>query len=283
MRRLLIILEMIKFEHTIFAMPFALMSAAVAADGIPELRVLGWIIVAMVGARSSAMTFNRIADSAIDAKNPRTATRALPAGLITPLAAWVFMLVMSGLLVLAAWQLNRLALYLSPVALAVVLGYSYTKRFTSWSHLVLGLALGIAPVGAWIAVTGRIDLAPVVLATCVMLWTAGFDVIYSLQDIDFDQKMGLFSLPKAFGAARALVMSRMMHAVMLGLLVWFGVLGGLGTVYYIGLGIVSLFIIYEHTLVSPDDFSRVNVAFFTMNGCVSIGLFCFTFADVMVR
>jgi 4-hydroxybenzoate polyprenyltransferase len=281
--KLRVILEMIKFEHTIFAMPFALMSAVVAAHGIPVWRILGWIVVAMVGARSAAMTFNRIADAKIDAKNPRTAERAIPKGLVSIVEAWVFLIVSAGLLVLAAGMLNKLALVLSPVALALVLGYSYTKRFTSWSHLVLGVSLGIAPVGAWIAVKGQITLAPLILAACVTLWTAGFDIIYSLQDIEFDRKMGLFSIPKALGVPRALLISRLFHAIMAGMLIWFGITVGMGLIYFVGVGVVSLFIIHEHSLVSPKDLSKVNVAFFTMNGLVSILLFLFAFVDVMVR
>ncbi|MEN6371271.1 MAG: UbiA-like polyprenyltransferase [Armatimonadota bacterium] len=283
MKKLMVILEMIKFEHTVFALPFALTSAIVAANGFPTWRTLGWILLAMVGARSAAMTFNRIADLKFDVKNPRTAGRAIPKGVISVAEAWAFTLAAIAVFVLAAGMLNRLALVLSPVALVVILGYSYTKRFTSWSHLVLGLSLGIAPVGAWIAVTGKLQLQPMILAACVMLWTAGFDVIYSLQDVEFDRKMGLFSLPKAIGESRALLVSRLMHTLMMGLLVWFGLACGMGTIFYVGLAVISLFIIYEHSIVSPTDLSRVNAAFFTMNGCVSISFFIFALADVLVR
>lgn len=283
MRKLMIILEMIKFEHTIFALPFALTSTVVAAAGIPDLRTLGWILAAMVGARSAAMAFNRIADLKYDAKNPRTAGRAIPKGVISVAEAWAFTLASIAVFVIAAAMLNRLALYLSPVALAVVMGYSYTKRFTSWSHLALGLSLGIAPVGAWIAVTGKIELQPMILAACVMLWTAGFDVIYSLQDVEFDRKAGLFSLPKSLGESRALFVSRLMHLAMVGLLVWFGMASGMGTVFFIGIGVVTMFLVYEHSIVSPGDLSRVNAAFFTMNGCVSVFLFLFALADVLMR
>jgi len=281
LRKLRVMLGMIKVEHTVFALPFALTAAVVAAEGIPEWRVLGWILVAMVGARSAAMGFNRIADLRYDAENPRTAERALPRGLVSVAEAWAFVVVSAGVFVLAAGMLNRLALALSPVALALILGYSYTKRFTSWSHLILGLCLGIAPVGAWIAVRGAFALAPIVLAACVTLWTAGFDIIYSLQDLEFDRKAGLFSLPKALGEARALLVSRLAHAAMFGLLVWFGVLAGMGATFYIGLALVALFLIYEHSLVSPTDISRVNTAFFTMNGFVSVGLFVFAVVDVL--
>jgi 4-hydroxybenzoate polyprenyltransferase len=283
MKKLLIILEMIKFEHTVFAMPFALTSAVVAANGFPEWRILGWIVVAMVGARSAAMAFNRIADLRFDADNPRTKERALPRGLVSVTEAWAFVLAAAALLFVASWKLNPLALALSPVALAVVMGYSYTKRFTSWSHVVLGLALGIAPVGAWIAVKGTIQLPPIILAACVTLWTAGFDIIYSLQDVDFDSKAGLFSIPKRLGVARALMVSRLMHVTVMALLALFGWSAGLGTIYYVGVVIVGLLIACEHSLVSPKDLSKLNVAFFTMNGCVSVLLFGFAVVDVMVR
>jgi 4-hydroxybenzoate polyprenyltransferase len=283
LRKLGIILEMIKFEHTIFAMPFALTSAVVAAKGFPTWPVLLWILVAMVGARSAAMAFNRIVDGRIDAANPRTSERAIPKGLVSTAEAWVFTIISAGVFVLAAAMLNRLALALSPVALAVVLGYSLTKRFTSMSHLVLGLALGIAPVGAWIAVQGKFALAPIVLSAAVVLWTAGFDVIYSLQDVEFDRKMGLFSLPKRLGVARALFVSRLMHVFVVGLLAFLGVAAGLGAVYYVGVGVIGLFLAWEHSLVSPKDLSRVNVAFFTMNGCVSLSLFVFAVVDVFLR
>lgn len=281
--KLRILLEMIKFEHTVFAMPFALTSAVVAANGFPEWRVLGWIVVAMVGARSAAMAFNRIADMRFDAENPRTSGRALPRGLVSVTEAWLFTVVSAGLLVFAASRLNPLAFALSPVALAVVLGYSYTKRFTSWSHVVLGVALGIAPVGAWIAVRGKIELPPLILSACVALWTAGFDIIYSLQDVDFDRKAGLFSLPKRLGVAKALSVSRLMHLAVMSGFIWFGTASGLGWIYYTGAALVGAMIVYEHTLVSPKDLSKLNTAFFTMNGCVSVVLFVFAFVDVLVR
>ncbi|MCE5323342.1 putative 4-hydroxybenzoate polyprenyltransferase [bacterium] len=280
-RKLGIILEMIKFEHTVFALPFALSSAIIAANGIPEWRTLGWILVAMVGARSTAMTFNRIADAKIDAKNPRTASRAIPSGIVSVGAAWVFTIVSAALLVVAAYMLNPLAFVLSPVAIAAVVIYSYTKRFTSLSHLWLGLCLGIAPVGAWIAVTGKLQFAPMVLSAGVIAWTAGFDIIYSLQDIEFDKKMGLFSLPSRLGASRALLVSRLLHASMVIMLIWFGMLTGRGWIYFAGAGLVALFLIYEQSMVSPKDISRVNAAFFTMNGCVSMALLGFVMVDVL--
>lgn len=281
-RKLLIVLEMIKFEHTVFAMPFALISMLVAANGLPSWSIIGWILVAMVGARSAAMSFNRIADVRLDALNPRTASRALPRGLVSLTMAWVLTVGGCGLLVLAAYMLNPLAFALSPVAIVAVLGYSYSKRFTSLSHLWLGLCLGIAPVGAWIGVTGDIGFPSMVLSAAVILWTAGFDIIYSLQDEEFDRRMGLFSLPSRIGAARALFVSRVFHAGMAALLAWFGVLCGMGPVYYVGVALVAFFLIYEQSLISAKDISRANTAFFTMNGIVSIGLLIFTAVDVLI-
>lgn len=278
-----VILEMIKFEHTIFALPFALTSALIAANGLPELRVLLWILVAMVGARSAAMAFNRIADLEYDRLNPRTSGRALPAGILSVVEVWVFTFVAIGVFVLAAWMLNPLAFMLSPVALVVVLGYSYTKRFTALSHLVLGLALGIAPTGAWIAVTGRLDLAPMILSAAVMLWTAGFDIIYALQDIEFDTKIGLYSIPRALGPGRALLVSRLLHAGSVLLLVGFGWVLGFGVTYFTGVGLVAVLLAWEQSLVRPNDISRVNTAFFNTNGLVSIGFFLFSACEVFLK
>jgi len=280
LQKVLVILEMIKFEHTIFALPFALTSALIAACGLPGWRTLGWILVAMVGARSAAMAFNRIADFRLDAANPRTAGRALPAGIVSVSAAWLLTIASAGLLILAAYMLNPLAFALSPVALVIVLGYSYSKGFTSLSHLWLGLSLGIAPVGAWIAVKGEIGLPSIVLSVAVMLWTAGFDIIYSLQDVDFDRKMGLFSLPARIGASKALAVSRFFHAGMILALICLGIITGRGIIYYLGVALVALFLIYEQSLVSANDISRVNTAFFTINGCVSIAFALFVALDV---
>lgn len=271
-----VLLEMIMFQHTIFALPFALMSALVAANGRISWPTLFWILVAMVGARSSAMTLNRIADRGADARNPRTARRALPAGLVSVAEAWLFLAVTTALFVLAAAMLNRLALMLSPVALAVIWGYSLTKRFTRWSHVVLGLSLAIAPVGAWIAVTGRIGLPSLLLGGAVICWVAGFDIIYALQDIDFDRAEGLHSLPSRWGPAKALLFSRLLHIFSAFLLLAFGVASHMGLFYYVGCIAAVLLLEYEHSLVSPDDFSRVDAAFFTVNGFISIGLLVFT-------
>jgi len=281
-RRLRIILEMIKFEHTVFALPFAFISALLAAGGLPDGRTALWIVVAMVGARSSAMAFNRLVDLEYDRRNPRTARRALPAGELTPPQVWLFVAVATALFVVAATNLNPLALVLSPVALAIIWGYSYTKRFTNLCHLVLGLAIGIAPAGAWIAVRGALELAPVLLSLAVMLWVGGFDVIYACQDEDFDRKAGLRSLPARLGAEGALRVSRLMHVLTVAILLALPFLLPLGPLYLTGVVLVAALLGYEHRLVKPDDLSRVDAAFFTVNGFVSIGLLLFTAADVLL-
>ena len=277
------LLRMIQFEHTLFAFPFAMMGMLTAAGGWPAGREFGWICVAMVGARSSAMAFNRLADQELDRANPRTCERALPRGLVSRAEAWALTLGAAALLVVSAGMLNRLALALSPVALALVWGYSYTKRFSSLSHLALGLCLGIAPVGAWIAIRGTIELPALVLAAAVMLWTAGFDLIYACQDYDFDRQVGLHSLPARLGIGPALLVSLLLHGVMVGLLAWYGWLVEMLGWYWLGLAAASVILAYEHTLVSPRDLSRVNQAFFTVNGVVSVGLMVATAADLLVR
>jgi len=279
LRKVGIILEMIKFEHTVFALPFALLSALLAARGLPEWRTLGWIIVAMVGARSAAMAFNRIVDLHFDAMNPRTANRALPRGHLSVGQVVLFTIVSAAVFVLAAWQLNPLCFVLSPIALLWILAYSYTKRFTAFSHLWLGLSLGIAPVGAWLAVQGRFDIVPILLALAVMFWTAGFDIMYSLQDVEFDRRVGLRSLPQTLGEARALWVSRLMHVGMVVLLIVVGQVAQLHWGYYAGVAVVASLIAYEQSLVKPNDLSRVNLAFFTLNGWVSILLLAFTVVD----
>ena len=281
MRKLKIILEMIKFEHTVFALPFAVMSAFIAADGFPPLAKFGWILVAMVGARSCAMAFNRLADAEFDSMNPRTAMRAIPAGLITKSTVWIFTIVSAGLLVLAAWQLNPLAFALSPVALAVIMGYSYTKRFTALSHFWLGLSLSISPVGAWIAIQGSFALPPIILCLVVLFWTAGFDIIYACQDVNFDRQHGLHSIPAKLGIRWALWLSSALHVVAVLLLLYISILVELGAFYYIGVGIVGLIFIYEHAIVKPTDLSRVNLAFFTLNGMISLVLMVLSIADIL--
>lgn len=276
-------LSLVVFAHTVFALPFALLSAVLAAGGVPEGRTLLWILVAMVGARSAAMSFNRIVDRHVDARNPRTARREIPAGVVSPAAAALFCAGSAVLLLVAAAQLNRLCLLLSPVALAVVLGYSYAKRFTAFAHLFLGLALAIAPVGAWIAVTGAFALPPVLLGLAVLFWVAGFDVIYSLQDEEFDRAHGLRSIPARFGAPRALQIARLFHGATLGLL--YAVLLAVDGGWLFGAAVVVAggFLVRQHRLVSPGDLSRVNAAFFTANGWLSVAVFVLGAADVLLR
>ena len=276
-------LSLVTFAHTVFALPFALLSAILAAGGVPPPGVLFWIFVAMVGARSAAMAFNRIADRAIDARNERTRGRDIPAGRVSVLEASVFCGLATAVFVFAAWRLNPLCLALSPVALLVVLGYSYTKRVTALSHLVLGLALGIAPVGAWIAVTGAFAVPPVVLGLSVLFWVAGFDVIYSLQDEAFDRVQGLHSIPARLGARRALVVSTLLHAASLVLLYAVFVLTGGGWAFGAGVVLAGLFLVRQHVLVSPSDLSRVDGAFFTANGWLSVAVFVCGAADVLLR
>ena len=283
LRNLKITLEMIKWEHSIFALPFALCGAMLAASGLPAWRQLGWIVVAMVSARSAAMAFNRLADASIDAANPRTATRALPVGELTPAFVNAFVLVSCGIFVLAASQLNRLTLLLSPVALAVILLYSYSKRFTRWSHLFLGFALGIAPAAAWIAVRGSLDPRILLLTAAVTFWVGGFDVIYACQDHDYDRSHDLLSLPRHFGIRNALVIARLFHIAMLGLLVALVVVFGLGKLAFAGVIAVAALLLYEHALVRHDDLSKLNAAFFTMNGVISVVFFLFVAGDLLLK
>jgi 4-hydroxybenzoate polyprenyltransferase len=283
LRSLKITLEMIKIEHTLFALPFALLGAVLAARGLPTLYQLAWITAAMVGARSAAMAFNRLADRAIDAANPRTSMRAIPAGLLSAQFVAAFTVASSALFFLAAFMLNRLTLLLSPVALASVLLYSYTKRFTSLSHLALGWCLAIAPTGAWIAVRGAIDSpVPLLLSLAVMLWTAGFDIIYACQDYEFDVRSGLHSIPQCVGMARALVISRLLHACMFAALAAVHALAGLRWPGLVGLVVTGALLVYQHSIVRADDLSRLNAAFFTTNATVSVILFAAVAADVLL-
>ncbi len=283
LRNLRVTLEMIKWEHSIFALPFALCGAMLAANGLPAGPQLLWIIVAMVAARSAAMAFNRLADASMDAANPRTQTRALPAGRLTPAFVATFVIVSCGVFVFAASRLNHLALLLSPVALAVVLVYSYTKRFTRWSHLILGLALGIAPSAAWIAVRGSFDTRILLLTAAVTFWVGGFDVLYACQDYEFDQQAGLHSIPRHFGISRAQWIARVFHVFMLVLLTGLVAVFGLGKLAVIGIVVVMLLLAYEHSLVSPTNLSRLNAAFFTMNGVIAVVFFLFVAGDLLLR
>ncbi|HLZ93167.1 MAG TPA: UbiA-like polyprenyltransferase [Candidatus Acidoferrum sp.] len=272
--RLRIVLEMIKFEHSVFALPFALTGALLAAraarHGWPTLWQVVWIVVAMVAARSAAMTINRIVDLRYDRENPRTSKRALATGDLSVTFAWVFTIVAVVLFFVAAWRLNRLALELAPAALAVLFFYSFTKRFTNWSHLFLGFALGISPAAAWIAVTGSLDLRVLLLCGAVTLWVGGFDVLYACQDIDYDRQAGLFSVPKKFGVARALWIARGMHVGVVALLIWLAGSFALPWPAWLGIAVVAALLAYEHSLVKADDLSRLDAAFFAVNGYISL-------------
>jgi 4-hydroxybenzoate polyprenyltransferase len=278
-----ITLEMIKWEHSVFALPFALCGAMLAARGIPAPHQLLWIIVAMIAARSAAMAFNRLADASLDAANPRTQARALPAGALTSNFVRSFVVLSSAIFVVAAWELNRLALMLSPVALAVILFYSYTKRWTRWSHLVLGFALGIAPAAAWIAVRGSLDSRILLLTAAVTFWVGGFDVLYACQDYVFDQQAGLHSIPRHCGIAQSLWIARILHLLMLALLALLIFAFGLGPLAMIGVGAVLVLLAYEHSLVSKADLTRLNAAFFTMNGVIAVVFFIFLALDLILH
>src|SRR5712672_1207225 len=280
------VLEMIKFEHSVFALPFALTGALLAArstrHGWPSLRQILWIVVAMVAARSAAMTMNRIADLRYDRENPRTKQRALATGALTLQFAWFFTAVAVVVFFVAAWQLNSLALKLAPLAIATLFFYSFTKRFTNWSHLFLGFALGISPAAAWIAITGGLDPRMLILCAAVTLWVGGFDVLYACQDIAYDRSAGLFSVPKKFGIARALTIARAMHVVMIALLAWLAWSFHLPWPAWAGIVVVAGLLAYEHSLVSPNDLSRMNAAFFTVNGYISLLFLLFWGAAVAV-
>jgi 4-hydroxybenzoate polyprenyltransferase len=282
-RSTVVTLEMIKWEHSVFALPFALTGAVLAAGGWPTLRVLFWIVVCMVSARSAAMAFNRLADARLDAENPRTAMRALPAGTLNNGFVGGFVVLSAAVFVLASAMLNRLTLELAPLALIVVLSYSYMKRLTRWSHVVLGFALGIAPSAAWIAVRGTLDARILVLTGAVLLWVGGFDVLYACQDFEHDRKVGLNSVPQAFGLAPAFWIARAMHLGMLLMLCWLIVLFGLGKLAMLGVAVVAALLLYEHSIISPKDLRRMNAAFFTLNGVISVMFFGFIVADVLLR
>jgi 4-hydroxybenzoate polyprenyltransferase len=274
---------MIKWEHSIFALPFALTAVLLAAHGLPGWRTIGWILVAMVAARSAAMAFNRWADADLDANNPRTSNRAIPAGLLTRQFVFGFTCIAALVFVLAAGELNFFTLCLSPVVLLVLFSYSYMKRITRWSHLVLGLSLGLAPSAAWIAVRGSLDPRILVLTAAVTLWAGGFDVLYACQDYEHDRAAGLHSLPQATSIATAFWAARAMHLAMLGLLAWFGWLFHFRALGWLGIAAVGLLLAYEHSLVSPRDLRRLNAAFFTMNGVIAMVFMGFVAADLWLR
>lgn len=263
-------LELVKFAHTVFALPFALASMLVAARGLPSVGVVVWILIAMVGARTAAMGFNRIVDRDIDARNPRTRNRELPSGKVTLRGAWLLVIGASLLFFFAAWKINTLALVLSPLTLGVLFLYSFCKRFTSFSHFVLGLCLGIAPVGAWVAVTGHIGIPSGALCAAVLFWVAGFDIIYATMDFEFDVASGLNSFVKRFGIPRALGFARWLHLGFILNLALFGALAHLGPLFFLAVASIGAFLVYEHALVRPDDLRRVNAAFFTVNGAIAL-------------
>jgi 4-hydroxybenzoate polyprenyltransferase len=283
------VLEMIKFEHSVFALPFALTGALLAArvahktpSGLPTVRQILWIVVAMVAARSAAMTMNRIADVRYDRENPRTQTRALATGALSLQFAWFFTLAAVALFLIAAWQLNPLALKLAPVALAILFFYSFTKRFTNWSHLFLGLALGVSPAAAWIAIAGSLDLRILILCAAVTLWVGGFDILYACQDVEYDRRSGLFSVPKRFGIAKALLISRVMHVGVIALLAWLAASFALPWPATAGIIVVAALLGYEQSLVKADDLSKLDAAFFTVNGYISLLFLLFWGAAVAV-
>jgi 4-hydroxybenzoate polyprenyltransferase len=272
--RIRTVLEMIKFEHSVFALPFALTGALLAArasrQGWPTLWQVVWIVVAMVAARSAAMTINRIVDLGYDRENPRTSKRALATGELSVSFAWLFTVISVGVFLVAAWRLNRLALELAPVALAILFFYSFTKRFTNWSHLFLGFALGISPAAAWIAVTGGLDWRILILCAAVTLWVGGFDVLYACQDVDYDRRAGLFSVPKRFGIARALWIARAMHVGVVVLLASLAWAFALPWPAWVGVAVVAALLAYEHSLVKANDLSKLDAAFFAVNGYISL-------------
>lgn len=275
-------IDLVKFEHTVFALPFAYTGCLMAAGGAPEARTVGWILCAMVGARTAGMALNRIIDREIDARNPRTKDRTLPAGRMSTPAAVAIAMAALALLVLASWHLNPLALALSPVAVALLVAYSFLKRFTWLAHAGLGMVLACAPIGGWIAVRGTVDAAPLILGGAVLLWCAGFDVLYACLDVDFDRREGLHSIPQRFGIPAALHLARGLHGATVLLLAACGFAVGMGSWYFAGVGVVTALLMHEHRLVSPDDLSRMDAAFFTMNGWVSVTLLAFTWLDFLL-
>jgi 4-hydroxybenzoate polyprenyltransferase len=275
-------LRMIKFSHSIFALPFAFTSAIIAASGIPDLRQIVWIGIAMVGARSGAMGLNRIIDRKIDSANPRTAGREIPRGAISVFAVALLVIVSFVFLVLAAYMLNPLCLRLSPVAIAVLIIYSYTKRFTWMSHFVLGLSISAAPLGAWMAVKGSFDIEIIPLVIAVIFWLAGFDTLYALQDVNFDKKYGLYSIPKRFGIRKSIYFSRSFHITSFLLLIANGMIFNLDGLYWTGMFLIAGLFLYEHSLIQEDDLSKLDIAFFNMNGYISMTVFIFTLMDYIV-
>lgn len=283
LKKITSILDLIKFSHTIFSFPFAVMSAFLAAGGMPGLKQLLLIFAALIAARSAAMAFNRLVDTSYDIHNPRTAYRVVLQKKIGRGSVWIFTILCVMLFITCAWLLNQLAFFMAPLAILIIFGYSYTKRFTHFSHFVLGLALGLSPIGAWVGIQGALTTTPFLLALAVVLWTAGFDIIYACQDLEHDIKSGLYSIPKKLGIKGALILSAVLHLFMVGVLLAVSRYTELGMMYMIGVGIVAVLLIYEHALVRPKDLSKINTAFFTVNGIISVGLMGITLLDIFVR
>ena len=283
LQKITTLLNLIKFSHTIFSFPFAVMSAFLAAGGVPGIKQLLLIIAALVTARSAAMSFNRLVDTHYDVNNPRTTYRVALQKKIGRTNMWMFTILCIAFFILCAWLLNRLAFSMSPLAILIIFGYSYTKRFTHLSHFVLGLALALSPIGAWVGIQGTLAVTPFLLAFSVVLWTAGFDIIYACQDVEHDVKSGLHSIPRRLDIKGALILSGILHLFMVGILLILPRYTGLGIIYSLGVYIVAALLLYEHSLVKPKDLSRVNTAFFTMNGIISMGLMGVTLLDIFVR
>lgn len=283
LKKITSILDLIKFSHTVFSFPFAVMSAFLAAGGMPGLKQLLLILAALVTARSAAMSFNRLVDTSYDVHNPRTAYRVALQKNIGRSSVWIFTILCVILFITCAWMLNRLAFFMAPLAILVIFGYSYTKRFTHLSHFVLGLALGLSPIGAWVGIQGTLAVTPFLLGLAVVLWTAGFDIIYACQDLEHDIKSGLYSIPKKLGIKGALILSGVLHLFMVSVLLVLSRYTDLGIIYTIGVSIVAALLLYEHSLVKPKDLSKINTAFFTVNGIISVGLMGVTLLDIFVR
>ncbi len=275
-------IKMIKLEHSLFALPFAFVGMILAAKGLPSWDIILWVVVAMVGARSAAMGVNRYADAEIDARNPRTASREIPAGNISKKATLFYILLSLALYFTAAFMLNRLTAILSPIPVLIFILYAYAKRFTNFCHVILGIALGLAPICAWIAVTGSIDTAPFILGSAVILWVAGFDILYAIQDIEYDRKEGLYSIPAVFGTGGSLIIARILHFAAICLFISLMAFTNLGYIYLAGVLLSGALMAYEHSLVSKDDLSKLNMAFFNMNAYISITIMIFTIIDIWV-
>lgn len=282
MNKFKVFLSMIKVEHTLFALPFAFTGMFLAARGLPPLGKIFWIVIAVLGARSGAMGFNRVADAAIDARNPRTAKRDIPAGRLSVKEAAAYVIIAFAVYFFAAWMLNPLCFYLSPVPFAVFILYSYTKRFTFLCHIVLGVALGLAPIGAWVAVTGSLNFGITMLGLAVLLWVSGFDIVYACQDIDFDREEGLFSIPRFLGLRNSLYLARVFHALAFLIFIYTWSYFGLGYIYLTGIVLTGAFMVYQHSIIKPEDLSRVNMAFFNLNAYISVSIFVFTFLDLII-